>query len=108
MSTLEIRYFRMVCSMHITVSHIESDEEIDVSNRTATWSCKRKKDFDYALPVEKYSTIYEEKLDVRGTAKRKVIALSDLHLGGSWSNGMDWKLDQYLDGVIETAKVEVS
>ena len=93
--------------LFVSVPHVESEEEIEISTDKIKWPCKRKRDFDYVLPNDKYSSIHEDKLDVRGKEKRKIIALSDLHLGGAWSNGMDWKLEQYLDKVIATAKEEV-
>lgn len=92
----------------VVVTTSPSLDEIDVSTRETTWYKKRKRDFEYVLPADQYSTVLEERVDVRGSDKRKIIALSDLHLGGSWATGMDWKLNKYMETLIETAKEEVN
>lgn len=46
-------------------------------------------------------------MDISDTSKRLIVALSDLHLGGHWAEGMDEKLRNYLDMLITTATEKV-
>ncbi|XP_067933360.1 uncharacterized protein [Watersipora subatra] len=97
-----------VTDVGASLPHAESEEKIDVSTRKTNWPQKRRKDFNYTLPNDSFCSVLEDEIDVREVEKRKVIALSDLHLGGSWAKGMDWKLEKYLNGILETAKTEVA
>mgnify|MGYP001800602629 FL=1 len=84
-----------------------STDDIDILNRKTKWQRKRKREFDYTATSDKYSTITEHSIDVRGTEKREVITISDLHLGGAWADGMDGKLELYLNTILERAREKV-
>jgi len=104
-----IVYYNICILLYITTCIVGDDEEdeIDIDTRSTTWVRRRSKEFEYALPNDKYSKVTQEVLHLENTKKRKIVAMSDLHLGGSWSEGMDWKLEKYLDNLIQIAKEEV-
>lgn len=76
--------------------------------RRTKWRRGRPRDFDYSVPSDKFTTAHVEELDVCGSKKRLIYAMSDLHLGGNWSNGMEGKLETYLNNLLEKAEDEVA
>lgn len=71
------------------------------------WNLKRQNEFQYTLPADKFSEVKEYTLDVSDSKKRLIYAMSDLHIGGHWSDGMSSKLNTYLQSIMAKAKDEV-
>lgn len=80
---------------------------VDAKQNKTTWGRSRRHEISYTPADDVYSTISTHKIDVSGKTKRMVVALSDLHLGGSWAKGMDGKLEAFMESLITTASEQV-
>lgn len=81
---------------------------LDLKARKTVWQFDRANEFQYQLPNDKYTRVTEHRIDVLDTRKRLIYALSDLHIGGNWSDGMDSKLRSYFERMMVIAKDQVS
>lgn len=89
--------------MHLEPSTIDLETE---ARRTA-WPRDKRRETEYKLPDDKFTCVKEVEIDVT-TKKRRIYAMSDLHLGGSWAEGMNEKLELYLNSIIEIAQEKLS
>lgn len=85
----------------------ESLEDLDMAERKTVWKLRRHQEFEYEKPSDHYSTVSEHHIELFNTEQRLIYVLSDLHLGGIWSKGMDAKLENYLQYLVSKAN-EVS
>lgn len=70
-----------------------------------TWKLHRHNEFDYQLPTDSYCFVTEHTIHVPESEQQRLIyVLSDLHLGGAWSTGMDEKLSNYLQYLLGKAQ----
>lgn len=81
--------------------------DLNLEGRTCVWRLGHKYEFDYKLPYDNNGEAKEYTIDVFNSKKRLIYALGDLHIGGTWSNGMESKLEAYLNKIMAKANDEV-